>query len=56
MIMFKLFIKSDQKVSVHQLLYCNHQVHRDFLITLYLTLSHPVGANILGHGLWKYII
>jgi len=28
-------IQGDQKVSVHLFLYCNHQVHRDFLVTLY---------------------
>ena len=28
------FIQGDQKVSVH-LMYCNRQVHRDFLFTLY---------------------
>jgi len=27
--------QGDQKVSVHYILYCNHQVHRDFLIILY---------------------
>jgi len=28
-------IQGDQKVSVHLMIYCNRQVHRDFLITLY---------------------
>jgi hypothetical protein len=27
--------QGDQKVYVHLFLYCNRQVHRDFLITLY---------------------
>jgi len=31
-------IQDDQKVCVHLSLYCNHQVHRDFLITLYICL------------------
>jgi len=30
-----MHIQSDQKVSVHYFLYFNHQMHRDFLITLY---------------------
>jgi len=29
------FIHGDQKVSVHLMMCRNHQVHRDFLITLY---------------------
>jgi len=33
-------IQGDQKVSVHLFLYCNHQVHRDFLITLYYAKSN----------------
>ena len=31
-------IQSDQKVSVHLMMYCNRKVHRDFLITLYLSM------------------
>jgi len=27
--------QGNQKVSVHLMMYCNRQVHRDFLITLY---------------------
>jgi hypothetical protein len=30
-----VILKGNHKVSVHLILYCNHQVHRDFLITLY---------------------
>jgi len=30
-----LIIQGDQKVSVHLMMYCNHQFHIDFLITLY---------------------
>jgi hypothetical protein len=38
-------------------LYCNHQVHRDFLITLYISLSFAVYSEIFYHcnalSLWK---
>jgi hypothetical protein len=30
------FIQDDQKVSMHLMMYSNRQVHRAFLITLYL--------------------
>jgi hypothetical protein len=30
-----IHIQGDQKVSVHLMMYCNRQVHRDFLIALY---------------------
>jgi len=32
---FSIHIQGDQKVSVHLMIFCNCQVHRDFLITLY---------------------
>jgi len=32
----KVVIQGDQKVSVHLMMYCNCQVHRDVLITLYI--------------------
>jgi hypothetical protein len=38
----ELFIQSGQKVSVHLMLYCNRQVHRDFLITLYNTIYNYI--------------
>jgi len=34
-------IQGDQKVSVHLMMYCNRQVHRDFLITLYKYIHPP---------------
>jgi len=34
---FTYYMQGDQKVSVHLMMYCNPQVHRDFLITLYNT-------------------
>jgi hypothetical protein len=30
-------MQGDKKVSVHLMMYCNPQVHRDFLITQYET-------------------
>jgi len=31
-----MLVQSDQKVSVHLTITIHHQVHRDFLITLYV--------------------
>jgi hypothetical protein len=41
-------VQCDQKVSVQLFLYCNRQVHRDFLITLYkdVTFSCSDSNNI----------
>ena len=36
-----LNMQRDQKVSVHPLVICYRQVHRDFLITLYISLYKP---------------
>jgi len=35
-------IQGDQKVSVHLTITVHHQVHRDFLITLYFMLPKSV--------------
>jgi len=34
-----LNIQGDKNISVHLTIYCNHQVHRDFLIALFCTKS-----------------
>jgi hypothetical protein len=31
------FVQGDQKVSVNLMMYCNRQVHKEFLITLYVS-------------------
>ena len=31
------FVQGDQIVSVHLMMYCNRQVHKDILITLYVS-------------------
>jgi len=47
---FLTVVQGDQIVSVHLFLYYNHQVHRDFLITLYVGLMAPrMWHNVLVH-------
>jgi hypothetical protein len=35
-----MVLQSDQKVSLHLMIYCNRQVYRDFLIILYNRVEH----------------
>ena len=43
---FTIEIQGDKKVSVHLSLYCNYQVQRDFLITLYITMLGPTHVKL----------
>ena len=43
---FRLKVQSDQKVSVQLMIYCNRQVHRDFLITLYKSWFRQIKQNV----------
>jgi hypothetical protein len=43
---FGCIIQSDQEVCAPDFLYCNHQVHRDVLNTLYYNCRKPLEFNI----------
>jgi hypothetical protein len=52
---FTIEMQGDQKVSVHLFLYCSHQVDRDFLITLYITMHGPTNVKFAAVNLTIYV-
>jgi len=47
--MCNIYIQGDQKVSVHLVITVYHQVHRDFLLTLYIFIIYLAGCTMFPH-------